>query len=759
MSQTTSTYPYNRLLEQQIKNCLGDDVELTSEWDRLLKEVSASYSQYERDRELMERAMDLSYAEMFEINKKLREEAERQTEVLGELKKEIEQREQIELELNQSRQRIIQILDALPIGVLVVDRRGMPFYINHVGRDLCDLSLDEQIMPSQVSSHFNLYVRDTDTLYPPKKLPVLRALKGEVSSVDDLELRQEHIRIPLQSWGAPIYEAGGKVEYAIVAFTDITSRLRVERALRKAKKEADLAAQTKSAFLANMSHEIRTPMNGVIGMTSLLLDTRLSEQQQEYVEIIRSSGDLLLTIINEILDFSKIEAGKLVLENQPFVLRSCIEEALDLVVTDATNKEIELLLYIHEGTPPVINSDITRFRQILVNLLSNAVKFTDEGEIFVSVKAQELTKSTYEIEISVRDTGIGIPADRIDSLFDSFSQVDASTTRKYGGTGLGLAISFQLARLLGGYLRVESEPGVGSNFMYSIRATAAPEELESSLVGLNRPQPDLLDKKVLVVDDNQTNRRILSLQLEAWGMKATSVDSGMKALSLVNAGHAFDVAILDMNMPDMDGLTLAQTLANHKATLAMPLIMLSSMGEKIANEDELFASWLTKPVKSIQLQKILHQVVEPERPSTETIKAVPKAGKRESTMHVRILLAEDNLVNQKVAVRMLEKIGYRVDVVANGKEVLNALERVSYDIILMDVMMPEMGGLEATRLVRERFPEERQPYIIALTANAMMEDRETCLNAGMNGYLSKPIRREMLENTIRKVVLEIEASN
>ncbi len=663
-----------------------------------------------------------------------------------------------------TRARTELILDHAGDGIYGVDPKGTIAFANPAAARMLGWSVDELVGRSE-----RTFLRD-DSSAPGETLLAVSsaAQKAVVPRIAEATFhRRDGTAFPVEYVSAPLWERGA-ITGAVVTFNDISVRRQLDEeraALLAREQEARLrleesnralkeATEAKSAFLATMSHEIRTPMNGVIGMTGLLLDTPLTPQQREFAEAARSSGEALLSIINDILDFSKIEAGRLEIETIPFDLRQVTEEVVELLAEAAHGKGLELSYLIQHDVPAAVLGDPGRIRQILTNLVGNAVKFTVEGEVAVRVGAVAATPEATTVRFEVTDTGIGISDEDQPRLFQAFSQVDGSTTRRYGGTGLGLAISRQLVELMGGEIGVTSRLGQGSTFWFTVPleldvARAAPIPLPTSLAGV----------RVLIVDDNATNRSVLEHQLGGWKMVSETVADGPTALArLRQAAEAepFALAIIDMQMPDMDGLMLARAIRSDPTIARTRLVLLTSLGQHGLTGDARAAgvdAYLTKPVRQSQLYDCLATVLAPGigKPEVDTLHEVVLPQPRPSARGPRLLVAEDNPVNQKVAVHLLEKLGYQADVVANGLEAVEALSRISYPLVLMDCQMPELDGYGATAAIREREAESgHHTTIIAMTAGAMAGDRERCLAAGMDDYIAKPVRIEELEVVVAR---------
>jgi len=661
-------------------------------------------------------------------------------------------------ERKQAEERNRLLLECAAEGIFGVDTEGNITFVNTAASGLLGYDIEEMLgqnVHALIQRH-----RPDGTLYAPEESRIYAAYtRGEESRVDDQLLRiKGGMGLPVELGVTPILK-DDTIVGAVFSFRDITERKEAEEQLRAAMEKAETATKAKSDFLANMSHEIRTPMNGIIGMTELALDTELTPEQREYLITVRSSGEALLTLINDILDFSKIEAGKLELDPIDFDLRDSVADILNTISVRAQGKGLELAFSVQSDVHDAVIGDIYRLRQVIMNLVGNAIKFTEEGEIVVEVEAYSQEGGESELHFSVRDTGVGISQEKVAAVFKPFEQADSSTTRRFGGTGLGLAISVQLVELMEGRIWAESEVGVGSTFHFTAKFKQ----------GVVRPQAEQIQRRealqslrVLVVDDNDTNRRILDETLGIWRMVPHSVPSASEALIAVSrafhAGQPFQLILSDVNMPDMDGFDLFNELRSgpHRDIPFVLLTSAASPGDVARCREIGVAAHLIKPVKQSLLMNAIANAMDTEAPAQVETAPAPRAETRkEGERILKFLLAEDHAVNQKFATRVIHKAGHEVEVAINGVEVLAAWEGGGFDVILMDIQMPEMDGHEATRRIRERELSMDPPAhipIIAMTANAMKGDREKCLDAGMDGYVSKPVKRELLFAEIERVL-------
>ena len=664
--------------------------------------------------------------------------------------RDVTERKRAEERLRQSEERYRTILDSIEDAYWEVDLAGNLTFFNDSMMRLQGRSREELM-----GLNYKRYVDEESGRLAFQKFNQVYRIEAPAAGVSWDVIRSDGTLRTLESIISLIRDREGNPIGFRGTSRDITERKQAELALQQAKESAEAANRSKSEFLANMSHEIRTPMNGIIGMTELVLDTALSLEQRENLNLVKSSADALLTIINDILDFSKIEAGKLDLDSDSFRLRDVIDDTLKALAFRAHQKGLELACRIMPETPDALIGDSGRLRQILVNLIGNALKFTSHGEVVISVTMESCRQEEVRIHISVADTGIGIPPEKQQMIFEAFSQADGSTTRRYGGTGLGLAISSKLAALMGGQLRVESQPGRGSTFHFTARF----ERQKEDVVRAGKPKDvALVNLSVLVVDDNATSRRILKEVLTHWRMNPTMAESGKEALQLLQqakaAGSPFPLALLDVQMPEMDGFQLLEKINQNPDLVETAVVILSSSGQSgdAARCRKLQGvAYLTKPIKQSELYRTILNSLSA---SSENVSPLPPPEKnhhcpQDDGRHYHILLAEDNEVNQRLVVRLLEKRGHRVMIANNGLQAVAISEVENFDLILMDVQMPEMNGYEATSAIREKEGiNGRHVPIIALTAHAMKGDRERCLEAGMDGYLSKPINTKELYQMI-----------
>ena len=689
------------------------------------------------------------------------------------------ERNQVMEELRKSETQISQLLQTTDQGIYGIDLDGRCTFINKSGLNILGYQLEECLGRNM---HDLIHHTHPDgSPYLADDCPIFRVKSTGVGCRIDNELlwRRDGTPFTAEYSSYPMNE-DGQISGGVVTFSDITERKLIEEELHHARDMAESANIAKSAFLASMSHEIRTPMNGVIGFAGVLLDTDLSEEQREYAELVRKSGENLLGLINDILDFSKIEAGKLDIEILDFDLRTTVEDTAEMLAMRAANAGLELICQINPVVPSKLKGDPGRLRQIITNLAGNAIKFTHEGEVVIIAEVESDFGESVVIRFSVRDTGIGIPKNRLAAIFTPFTQADGSTTRKYGGTGLGLTICKQLTELMGGAIGVDSVEGKGSTFWFTVffekqtipDQTSSSQTSEVSKTSEVSVATNITTARILAVDVNATNRMLMTTLLNSWGCRYEAAGDGEAALKLLHKAaeenDPFRIALLDQKMPGINGLELGRRIKADPLLKSTLMIMVKSLGQRgdvAALEQIGFAGYLTKPVRQSQLydciglvleradQTSLNQTSEVLETSEVSRGLVTRHTVAESAKQgIRILLAEDNIINQKVAQTLLNKLGYKADVVADGQEAVRALELINYDLVLMDCQMPEMNGFEATAMIRSASSEVKNHAvpIIAMTANAMKKDRDECLEAGMDDYLSKPVKKDELSEVLRK---------
>jgi PAS domain S-box-containing protein len=749
LTQVTTDLPQKILAQQNIKlnNSNISEIDLlTQNFKSMLLALQEMFQELTTTNDKLEERVEIRTQELLQIN--------------DELASEVQRRQKVETILREREERYELAVSGTNDGLWDWNLITNEVYFSPSWMRI--LGYEKEALPY----HYSTWA---DNVHPDEIEQALRDINDHLQGKTDVYQNTHRLKhhdghyIWIAAKGKCIHDEQGKPYRLVGTITDITEKKIAEQQLTIAKEEAEIANKTKSEFLATMSHEIRTPMNAVIGMTGLLLDTPLTPKQQEFAEIIRSSGDTMLSLINDILDFSKIESGKLEIETQIFNLRSCIEESLDLVASKAIEKGLEIAYLMDKNTPELINGDVTRLRQVLVNLLGNAIKFTHHGEVSILVSGQvkisgnsESLSENYhnlqEIRFTIQDTGIGISEDKMYRLFQPFSQVDSSITRHYGGTGLGLVISKKLTELMGGKMWVESKVNQGSKFTFTIVTNAVDS------VTNYHPNQLIVNKRLLIVDNHHISCQSLILQSQLLGMIPVVAESGQVALKYLQE-QKFDLVIINVQILEIDESTLAKAISKIPHGEKLPLVIISSICneqtyQKLPGLKLNIAASLTKPIKQSALVSAVNDIFSNQLVNQQAKVNNSNASKFDEKMAekipLKILVAEDNLVNQKVAINILTRLGYSPDVAANGLEVLNALHRQPYDVILMDLQMPEMDGLTATRQICQEWPLSSRPWIIAMTANAMQGDREKCLEAGMNDYTTKPIRVKELTQALSK---------